>query len=85
MAPSPANRRRNDDEKVGIVIDGKLDREWAAKLMDCRRIYLLNEAKPNDAMPSALRRRILSVYNMSEELEELFGDPAESQPMLCRL
>ena len=61
-----------DDEKIGIVIDGKLDRETAEKLMDCRRILLCNEVKLHDPMPSALRRRILSVYNTSEEQKELF-------------
>ena len=61
-----------DDEKTGIVIDGKLDRGTAEKLMDCRRILLCNEVKLHDPMPSALRRRILSVYNTAEELKELF-------------
>ena len=61
-----------DEEKTGIVIDGKLEKRSAEKLMDCRRIFLLNEAKPDDTMPSALRRRILSVYNTSEEQKELF-------------
>ena len=61
-----------DEEKTGIVIDGKLDRETAEKLMDCRRILLCNEVKLHDPMPSALRRRILSVYNTAEELKELF-------------
>jgi len=61
-----------DEEKTGIVIDGKLDRETAEKLMDCRRILLCNEVKLQDSMPSALRRRILSVYNTEEELKELF-------------
>ena len=61
-----------DDEKIGIVIDGKLDKESAEKLMDCRRILLRNEGKLHDSMPSALRRRILSVYNTQEELNELF-------------
>ena len=61
-----------DDEKIGIVIDGKLDGESVENLMDCRRILLCNEVKLHDAMPSALRRRILSVYNSPEELKELF-------------
>ena len=61
-----------DEEKTGIVIDGKLDRKSAEKLMDCRRILLCNEVKLHDPMPSALRRRILSVYNTSEEQKELF-------------
>ena len=63
-----------DDEKTGIVTDGKLDKESAEKLMDCRRILLLNGAKLRPEMPSALRRRILSVYNTPEELAELFRD-----------
>ena len=63
-----------DEEKTGIVIDGKLNRETAEKLMDCRRILLCNEVKLHDPMPSALRRRILSVYNTAEELKELFRD-----------
>lgn len=63
-----------DDEKIGIVIDGKLDEESAETLMDCRRIVLCNEAKLQDAMPPALRRRLLSVYNTPEELQELFRD-----------
>ena len=61
-----------DDEKIGIVIDGKLDKESAEKLMDCRRILLCNKGNLHDSMPSALRRRILSVYNTPEELNELF-------------
>ena len=61
-----------DDEKVGIVIDGKLNRENTEKLMDCRRIILCNEAKVQDAMPSVLQRRLLSVYNTPEEISELF-------------
>ena len=61
-----------DDEKIGIVIDGKLDRGTAEKLMDCRRILLCSEVKLQGPMPSALRRRVLSVYNTSEELKELF-------------
>ena len=63
-----------DDEKIGIVIDGKLDRESAEKLMDCRRILLLNEAKLRPETPSPLRRRIFSVFNTPEELAELFRD-----------
>ena len=63
-----------DEEKTGIVIDGKLSRESAEKLMDCRRILLCNEVKLHETMPSSLRRRILSVYNTAEELEELFRD-----------
>ena len=63
-----------DEEKIGIVIDGKLDREIAEKLMDCNRVLLLNEVKLQDSMPSALRRRILSMYNTAEELKELFRD-----------
>ena len=61
-----------DEEKTGIVIDGKLDRETAERLMDCRRILLCSEVKLQDSMPSALRRRVLSVYNTAEELKELF-------------
>ena len=63
-----------DDGKIGIVTDGKLDRESAEKLMDCRRILLGNKMKLRDSMPSALRRRVLSVYNTEEELKELFRD-----------
>ena len=63
-----------DEEKTGIVIDGKLEKKSAEKLMDCRRILLCNEVKLHDPMPSALRRRILSVYNTAEELKELFRD-----------
>ena len=40
--------------------------------MDCRRILLCSEVKLQDSMPSALRRRVLSVYNTAEELKELF-------------
>ena len=61
-----------DDEKIGIVIDGKLDKESAEKLMECHRILLLNEVKLLDSMPLALHRRNLSVYNTEEELSELF-------------
>ena len=61
-----------DEEKTGIVIDGKLNRETAEKLMDCRRILLCNEVKLHDLMPSTLQRRILSVYNTAEEQKELF-------------
>ena len=61
-----------DDEKIGLVIDGKLEKESAAKLMDCRRIVLCNEAKLQASMPSALGRRKLSVYNTAEEITELF-------------
>ena len=63
-----------DDEKIGIVIDGKLDKESAEKLMDCRRILLLNEAKLHEPTPTALRRRLLSVYNTPQELADLFRD-----------
>ena len=61
-----------DEEKTGIVIDGKLNRETAEKLMDCPRILLCNEVKLHDLMPSTLQRRILSVYNTAEEQKELF-------------
>ena len=61
-----------DDGKIGIVIDGKLDRESAEKLMDCSRIVLCNEAKLQASMPTARQRRILSVYNTPEEITELF-------------
>ena len=61
-----------DDEKIGIVIDGKLDRESAEKLMDCSRIVLCNEAKLQASMPTARQRRILSVYNTPEVITELF-------------
>ena len=63
-----------DNEKIGIVIDGKLDKESAEKLMGCRRILLCSEVKLQDPMPSALRRRVLSVYNTAEELKELFQE-----------
>lgn len=61
-----------DDEKIGIVIDGKLDKDSAAHLMDCSRIVLCNKAKLQESMPSARQRRILSAYNTVEELNELF-------------
>ena len=61
-----------DDEKIGIVIDGNLDKESAEKLMDCRRILLCNETELHDPMPSALGRRIRSVYDTPGELKELF-------------
>ncbi|MBQ7208927.1 MAG: hypothetical protein IJS01_14105 [Lentisphaeria bacterium] len=62
----------DDGEKNGVVTDGKLDKDSAEKLMDCRRILLCSEAKLHDGMPPALRRRILSVYNTAEELAGLF-------------
>ena len=61
-----------DDEKIGIVIDGKLEKESAAHLMDCRRILLCNEAKLQASMPTARQRRILSVYNTPDEISGLF-------------
>lgn len=61
-----------DDEKIGIVIDGKLDKDTAASLMDCSRILLCNEAEQQDPAPSALLRRRRSVYNTPEEITELF-------------
>ena len=61
-----------DEEKIGIVIDGKLEKESAEKLMNCRRILLCNEGKLHESMPAALHRRILSVYNTSEEQNTLF-------------
>lgn len=63
-----------DKEKIGIVIDGKLGRESAEKLMDCSRILLCNEFELHDSMSQPLRRRIHSLYNSREELEDLFRE-----------
>ena len=62
------------DGLIGIVPDGKIYPDMAKYLFDCDTVILGNRLNIPDHAPSALVRRLQSVYNTQEELDEIFKD-----------
>ncbi|MBO7329236.1 MAG: hypothetical protein J6W00_10755 [Lentisphaeria bacterium] len=60
------------NEQIGIVPDGKIYPDLAKYLFDCDTVILGNRLNIPDNAPSALARRLQSVYNTQEELDEIF-------------
>ena len=59
-------------EEIGIVPDGKIFPDLAKYLFDCDTVILGNCLEFHGNAPSALARRLQSVYNTWEELDEIF-------------
>ena len=62
------------NEQIGIVPDGKIYPDLAKYLFDCDTVILGNRLNVPDNAPSALARRLQSVYNTWDELDEIFKD-----------
>ena len=60
------------NEQIGIVPDGKIYPDLTKYLFDCDTVILGNRLNVPDNAPSALARRLQSVYNTQEELDEIF-------------
>ena len=61
------------NEQIGIVPDGKIYPDLAKYLFDCDTVILYTPLDiPVNATPSALARRLQSVYNTWDELDEIF-------------
>ena len=58
--------------EIGIVPDGKIYPDLAKYLFDCDTVILGNRLNIPANAPSALARRLQSVYNTQEELDEIF-------------
>ena len=59
---------------LGIVPDGKILPGQAGDLFDCDAVILGNRLHIPENAPSALKRRLKSVYNTRDELDEIFRD-----------
>ena len=59
---------------LGIVPDGKILPGQAGDLFDCDAVILGNRLHIPGNAPSALERRLKSVYNTRDELDEIFRD-----------
>ena len=57
---------------VGIVPDGKIFPDLAKYLLDCDTVILGNRLHIPENAPSALEKRLKSVYNTQSELDEIF-------------
>ena len=60
--------------QIGIVPDGKIFPDLAKYLFDCDTVILGNRLNIPANTPSALERRLKSVYNTQGELDEIFRD-----------
>ena len=60
------------NEQIGIVPDGKIYPDLAKYLFDCDTVILGNRLNIPENAPSALERRLKSVYNTQSELDEIF-------------
>ena len=58
--------------QIGIVPDGKIFPDLAKYLLDCDTVIFGNRLHIPDNAPSALARRLKSVYNTQDELDEIF-------------
>ena len=67
---------RDRKNTVGIVPDGKLTAHTAEPLRHCSALCLDNRPHILPGIPSALKRRLLSVTNTAEEIDRLFPDTA---------
>jgi hypothetical protein len=59
---------------VGIVPDGKIFPALAKYLLDCDTVILANRLNIPENAPSALERRLKSVYNTQAEIDNIFKD-----------
>ena len=61
------------NEQIGIVPDGKIYPDLAKYLFDCDTVILYTPLDiPGNVAPSALARRLQSVYNTWDELDDIF-------------
>ena len=60
--------------EIGIVPDGKIYPDMVKYLFDCDTVILGNCLHIPENAPSALERRLKSVYNTQSELDEIFKD-----------
>ena len=60
------------ENQIGFVPDGKIFPSMAKYLFDCDTLILGNRLHIPDNAPSALARRLKSVYNTQSELNEIF-------------
>ena len=65
---------RDQAHTIGIVPDGKLTGRTAEPLQHCSALCLDNQPHILPGIPSALKRRLLSVTNTVEEIDRLFPD-----------
>ena len=65
---------RDRENTIGIVPDGKLTARTAEPLRHCDALCLDNRPHLLPGIPSALKRRLLSVTNTAEEIDRLFPD-----------
>jgi len=64
----------DSENTLGFVPDGKIYPKLAKYLLDCDTLILGNRLNIPGNAPSALVRRLKSVYNTQEELDGLFAD-----------
>ena len=65
---------RDTENTLGIVCDGKIFPKLNKELLDCDTVLLGNKLDIPANAPTALVRRLKSVYNTQEELNEIFKD-----------
>lgn len=63
---------QDGENQIGFVPDGKIFPSMAKYLLDCDAVILGNRLHIPDNAPSALARRLKSVYNTQDELDEIF-------------
>ena len=63
---------QDGENQIGVVPDGKIFPSMAKYLLDCDTVILGNRLHIPDNAPSALARRLKSVYNTQNELDEIF-------------
>ena len=63
---------QDGENQIGFVPDGKIFPSMAKYLLDCDTVILGNRLHIPDNAPSALARRLKSVYNTQDELDEIF-------------
>ena len=63
---------QDGENQIGVVPDGKIFPSMAKYLFDCDTVILGNRLHIPDNAPSALERRLKSVYNTQSELDEIF-------------
>lgn len=63
---------QDGENQIGVVPDGKIFPSMAKYLLDCDTVILGNRLHIPDNAPSALARRLKSVYNTQDELDEIF-------------
>ena len=63
---------QDGENQIGVVPDGKIFPSMAKYLFDCDTVILKNRLHIPDNVPSALERRLKSVYNTQSELDGIF-------------